>query len=132
MRPANFPTIRLAQLAAILQESHRMFDHIKGLTEVKDVERLFTVTANDYWHYHYVFDEPGPFKKKAIGKDMVRNLIINTVIPMLFAYGYDHNDETLKERAIAWMSRTDAEANKITNNFASLGIPIHPRLIRRP
>ncbi|MFT3911872.1 MAG: DUF2851 family protein [Ferruginibacter sp.] len=122
MRPANFPTIRLAQLAMMVHESRHLFDNIKETAEVREAEKLFDITANDYWHYHYVFDEAGTFKKKTLGKEMIHNLFINTVIPMLYAYGYFNSKETFKHKAMRWMEQIAAENNRITKGYELLGI----------
>ncbi len=122
MRPANFPTIRLAQLAMMIHHAHHLFDAVKDATSVKEVEKLFDVTANDYWHYHYVFDEVGSFKKKTVGKEMIHNILINTVIPMLYTYGYFNNNEKFKSKSLLWMEQLAAEKNNITKGYESLGI----------
>ncbi|HVX52134.1 MAG TPA: DUF2851 family protein, partial [Chitinophagaceae bacterium] len=92
MRPANFPTLRLAQLAMLIHQSSHLFSRIKETQSISEVQEMFTVTANDYWHYHYVFDQPAPYTAKRLGRQMVNNIIINTVIPILFAYGVEHNN----------------------------------------
>jgi hypothetical protein len=120
MRPANFPTIRLAQLAALVQESEHLFSKIKNTASVGDVKKMLHVTANDYWNYHYVFDEQTSFKKKVLGAQMVNNIIINTIVPVLFAYGMYHSEKFHKEKAIAWLEDISAEKNKITRGFERL------------
>ena len=122
MRPANFPTIRLAQLASLIQQSDHLFSKIKETIDFHEVEKLFSVTANDYWHYHYVFNEISSLKKKTLGKQMINNILINTVVPVLFAYGYFNNIELYKNKALQWMTNIAAEKNSITKAFESLGI----------
>ena len=61
MRPGNFPTVRLAQLAMLVQDSVHLFSKIKEAKTVKEVKTWLDVTANDYWHYHYKFDEASAF-----------------------------------------------------------------------
>jgi hypothetical protein len=123
MRPHNFPTVRLAQLAMLLHTRHHLFSAILEAKEVAAVQELFRVTANDYWHYHYLLDEPSAFKKKTLGKVMVDNIIINTVIPALFAYGLYHGEEKFKEKALAWLQQSAAEENSITKVFTTLNLP---------
>jgi hypothetical protein len=122
MRPANFPSIRLAQLAMLVHESVHLFSKIIDGESVKEIISLLNVTANDYWHYHYVFDEPSAFKKKALGRQMVENILINTVAPVLFAFGRYHQEDKFKEKAIQWMEALAAEKNNITRGFEALGI----------
>lgn len=122
MRPANFPTIRLSQLAALIHNSTHLFSIIKDAAHLKDVEKLFNVTANDYWHYHYLFEEETAFKKKTLGKQMTQNIILNTVLPFLYAYGWFHNAEHYKEKAIQWATQLLPEQNFITKGFEGLNI----------
>ena len=122
MRPANFPTIRLAQLAALINESHHLFSVIKETETLSEVEKLLFVTANDYWHYHYRLDEQTAFSKKKLGRQMVDNILINTIIPIVYAYGYFNNSEHYKNKAVGWMEQVHAEKNGITKGFEMLGI----------
>ncbi|MBK6935809.1 MAG: DUF2851 family protein [Chitinophagaceae bacterium] len=122
MRPGNFPTVRLAQLAMLVHHSAHLFSKIKEAESVKDVRTWFDVTANDYWHYHYRFDEESAFKKKKLGSAMIDNIIINTICPVLFAYGAYHNEQRYKDKALLWLEQTAAEANNITNGFQLLTI----------
>lgn len=120
MRPANFPTIRLAQLAMLICSSDHLFSKIKETESVEELKKMFGVTANDYWHYHYVFDETSEYKIKKLGNQMVNNIIINTVVPVIFSYGLYHKEEALKEKAIRWLEEIAPEKNTITQGFERL------------
>ena len=122
MRPANFPTIRLAQLAMLIQHSVHLFSKIKELQTVKEVRELLDVTANDYWHYHYMFDHPTAFHPKKLGLQMIENIIINTIIPILFAHGLFTKNEVIKEKAVKWLFDLGAEKNAITKTWSTLGV----------
>jgi len=123
MRPGNFPTIRLSQLASLIQNSAHLFSKMLEVDKLSDAKKMFDVTANDYWFYHYRFDEPSSFKKKTVGNDMIDNIIINTVVPMLFAYGHYRKEEKYKFKALAWLEEMQAEINSITKGYANLGLP---------
>ena len=120
MRPANFPTIRLAQLAMLIHQSEHLFSKIKIASSVKEVKKMFRVTPNDYWHYHYVFDKESAFQKKTPGNKMIGGIIINTVAPALFAYGIHYNDEMYKTKAISWLEQMAPEQNSIARGFEKL------------
>jgi hypothetical protein len=122
MRPANFPTIRLAQLAMLVHQSNHLFSFVKEATDINELSQLLSVTANDYWHYHYVFDEIGSFKKKAIGEQMVQNIFVNTIIPIVYTYGYLNSNPAYQSKALSWMEQVAAEKNKITKGFEELGV----------
>jgi len=123
MRPANFPTIRLAQLAMLVYQSSHLFSKIKETDSLISVKELLNVTANDYWHYHYLLDEPAEYKPKQLGKQMTENIIINTIIPVLFAYGYYNKEERLKDKALQWLTEISPEKNTITQKWTTLKVP---------
>lgn len=122
MRPSNFPTVRLAQLAMLVHQSLHLFSKIKESKDLKSIKELLSVTANDYWHYHYTFEETTAFKKKKLGGQMIDNILINTVVPILFAYGHYHNENDYKDKALQWLEHTRAEKNTITKGFTSLQV----------
>lgn len=120
MRPGNFPTIRLAQLSMVVHESSHLFSKIKETDDLDSIKESFDVTANDYWHYHYRFDELTVFKKKKPGTSMVDNIIINTIVPVLYLYGNYNHEEKYKQKALRWLEQTVAEENAITKGFSQL------------
>ena len=122
MRPGNFPTIRLAQLAMLIHESMHLFSKIKEANSIQDVKNWMDITANDYWHYHYRFDESSVYKQKNLGTAMIDNIIINTIVPVLFAYGNYHDENRYKQKALDWLELIEAETNSITRGFHKLGI----------
>ncbi len=122
MRPANFPTVRLAQLAMLVHTSLHLFTKIKESESVKEIKDMLSVTANDYWHYHYVLDEPTAYKKKNLGNQMMENIMINTIAVMLFAYGQYHSENKYKDKALRWLEQLPQEKNTITNGFVKLGV----------
>lgn len=122
MRPANFPTLRLAQLAILIHKVNHLFSQIKEITLLNNAQALFDITCNDYWHYHYLFDQISAFKPKHLGAQMINNIFINTVIPVLFAYGLYNNEQSCKEKAIRWLGEIKAEENVITKTWKKAGI----------
>jgi Protein of unknown function (DUF2851) len=121
MRPANFPSIRLAQLAMLIHKSEHFFSKIKEADSLNEVEKMLAVDANDYWHYHYLLDDIADFKIKRLGKQMTGNILINTIVPLLFAYGLHYNKDDYKEKAIQWLQEIARENNSITKGFELLG-----------
>lgn len=121
MRPSNFPTIRLAQLAMLIHLSNHLFSKVMEAKNLDDIRQMFTVTANDYWHYHYMLNEQSAFRKKQLGKTMIDNLLINTVIPLLFVYADEQHNERTKEKAIQWLQQMPKEKNSITQQWEQAG-----------
>jgi hypothetical protein len=124
MRPGNFPTVRLAQLAMLLHNSSQLFSFIKDTFDLSCIKQTLQVTANDYWHYHYVFDEPSVYQPKKIGESMIDNLIINTIVPVLFTYGIVFKNNSYKQRALSWLEQTQFENNRIIRKFRETGISV--------
>ncbi len=122
MRPSNFPTVRLAQLAMLVHRSSHLFSKILAANTAKEILQLLNVTANDYWHYHYILDEPSSFKKKKLGLSMAHNIIINTIAPVLFAYGHYHKENIYKDKALQLLEEIPAEKNTVIHHFATLQV----------
>ncbi len=122
MRPAAFPTVRLAQLAMLVHNSSHLFSKIKDIEDVNEVKRLLNITANDYWHYHYQLDIATEYKPKNLGQQMINNVIINTIVPVLFAYGLYNKEQHLKHKVINWLQQIAPEENTITKKWKSVSI----------
>jgi hypothetical protein len=122
MRPSNFPTVRLAQLAMLVHKSEHLFSKARSAGSVKELKAMLGLTANDYWHYHYVFDERSTFKMKKLGQEMIANILINTIIPVVFAYGHYHNESQYKNKALQWLDEIRSESNMVTRGFQQVGI----------
>ena len=122
MRPSNFPSIRLAQLAMLLHQSNHLLQRILEEDTIDEIRDCIAITANDYWHYRYRFDELSNYKPKKIGEDMVNNIFINSIIPILFTYGDYHNQESYKIKALTWLEQIRAEKNSFTNGFVKLQV----------
>ncbi len=123
MRPANFPTIRMSQLASLVFNSSHLFSKIKAANAFYEIRQMLAVTANDYWQTHYKFGEESAHKPKQLGAEMMNNIIINTVVPVVFAYGMAHSLPALKEKALNWLDNAEPELNTITRGWKDLGIP---------
>lgn len=124
MRPANFPTVRLAQLAALINKSSHLFSTLKEEPHLKNVKNYLTVEATNYWQNHYNFDVETISKPKTIGEQMIDNIIINTVIPVFFTYSEINSIQSMKEKMLRWLSEIQPENNYVTRVFEDCGIEI--------
>lgn len=124
MRPANFPTVRLAQLAMLLHTSSHLFSKVMEETSLAPIQSLLGVTANDYWHYHYRFEEICSFQPKKLGVMMIDNIIINTIVPLVFAYGLYHKDDRLQAKALRWLAEMSVEDNRVVEIFKKHGLKV--------
>lgn len=122
MRPPNFPTVRLAQLAMLMHQHAHLFTNLIQLEELKEINALLQVTANDYWHYHFRLDETTGYNPKTTGQAFIETLILNAVIPVVYCYGKEQNELRLLNRVHCWLNGLPAEKNKITNGFGAIGL----------
>ena len=120
-RPDNFPTIRLSQLANLYHKHQNLFSKIIELRSVKSVYNLLGVSASLYWQNHYQFDKESITKPKSLSKSFLDLLIINTIIPIQFAYS-NIRGESIAEEVITFMNEVTPEKNAIIDKFQSFGI----------
>lgn len=122
LRPANFPTIRIAQFGRLVHNSSHLFSKIVETENVRALCRLFEADVSGYWLDHYKFDKVSAKRKKTLGKSAVDNILINTIVPFLFYYGKTHDSGTLKERALELLREVRPEKNHITKNWEQVGV----------
>ncbi len=122
LRPPNFPTVRLAQLAWLMHHSTHLFSKVLEAKTLRDVEHLFHAEVSDYWQCHYVFDKPSPRRRKTFGTDAVHGLVINTVAPFLFLYGKTSGRDDLRDRALRILEVLPPEANSVMDGWAEAGV----------
>jgi hypothetical protein len=118
MRPVNFPTIRIAQFAALVHHSLHLFSNIIEIDAVNELELLLQVSASPYWDNHFILDEiSGINTPKKMGKNSIQNIIINTLAPIKFLYAFRHGNALLQEKALDMLSEINAEKNKIISHW---------------
>ena len=120
-RPDNFPTIRLSQLANLYHVQQNLFSVISTSNSVKNIYEVFDVSASEYWQNHYQFDKESPKKKKKLSKSFIDLVIINTIIPLQFAYAKSQGKE-ISEDLIQLINGVAPEKNAIIDKFRSFGI----------
>lgn len=121
MRPANFPTIRLAQFASLIVQSVHLFNKILEIENVAEVEKLFQVQLADYWLTHYVFDKESTKRNKSLGKSAIYLIMINTVVPFLFLFGKRKEEDSFKDKAFRFLEALKPEKNIIVSSWMDLG-----------
>jgi hypothetical protein len=120
-RPDNFPTIRLSQLANLYHKQQNLFSKICDLNSLEAIYDVFDVSVAKYWQTHYQFDKESPKKKKALSKSFVDLIVLNTIIPLQFAYAKSQGKE-VSEDLIAILNEVDPEKNSIIEKFSSFGL----------
>ncbi|HET6990128.1 MAG TPA: DUF2851 family protein, partial [Bacteroidia bacterium] len=122
LRPNNFPTIRIAQLAGLFFRQPQLFRNCMEENDVARLKKLFDVPASGYWNEHYRFGKISKACEKNLGSQAIDTILINTIAPFKFLYGRMKGDEQLTADAIALLEKTDPETNKIIREWGSSGI----------
>lgn len=122
LRPVNFPTVRLAQMAMLIHHSSALFSQILEIDEITKLKKLFDISTSEYWETHYRFNKVSERITKNLGETFFYNLVINTIVPLLFVYGEQHLDQKLKDRALSFLEKLPPESNQIVRKWNDLGI----------
>ncbi len=122
VRPQGFPQVRIAQLAGVLQQSKRIFSHVLEKEDANQLRLFFHINASEYWQTHYTFGKPSNKKTKFPGDTSINTILINTVAPILFAYGKKNNIEKYCVQALAILENLKPERNSIVTEFKKHGI----------
>ncbi|MBL7964053.1 MAG: DUF2851 family protein [Flavobacteriales bacterium] len=124
MRPANLPTLRIAQLAQLLMSWGDTLADLLDLTDVNALYKALDVEAGAYWTSHYVFDQESAHRPKRLGRAGVQHLIINAVVPALFTLGKLQGHEAWCERAMNFLEHLPPERNSMLEGWKELGLEV--------
>lgn len=125
MRPQNFPTLRLAQFAALIVNSNHLFSKILHLKEYKNSVQLFEdLPVNPFWKKHYHFNKKTENVRLQLGKSSIDNILINTLSLFLFAYGKAMDQHNFETRALYLLENLPSENNAILQHFKNAGVNI--------
>lgn len=120
LRPSHFPEVRLAQLAATMHKEVKLFSKMVEIENVNKFSELFTVNISDYWKNHYRIAVPSKTKVPALGKTIKNVLMINVVVPVLFAYGKHKGRPEFCEKALSLLEQSKPERNSIIAEWEKL------------
>jgi hypothetical protein len=122
MRPAAFPTLRIALFSALLYQTNHLFSKMLAASNLAEIENMLAVKLANYWHTHYVFDKESVHKNKTLGRDALHNILINTIVPVMFLYGKLRHETSYQEKALELLESVPPENNTIISQWRSLGV----------
>lgn len=125
LRPGNFPHVKIAQLAFLYYQERGVFSKVMGMESVKQIRTLLRSRTSDYWETHYQFYNSSPRRAKSLSDSSLDLIIINTVIPFLYAYGRYKGEDRLCERAESLLEELKAENNYIMRMWSSIGLKVN-------
>lgn len=125
MRPANFPTIRLAQLAAFLSNRSHLFAWFNEADSIEHVYQALKLPQSSYWQHHYTFAKKASTMVGSMGNAMTATIVINVLIPLRVAYSrYVDNQQVTIMEMIEWLEKIPAEDNQLLQIGKSLGMKV--------
>ena len=119
LRPPNFPTIRLAQLAMLYHQQHNLFSKIIEAKSMENLYNVLKVSTSDFWNNHYTFGKASKTSKKILTNSFIDLLLINTVLPLKFSYA-KHHGQMADEVVLSIVQEIASEKNSIVDKFHSL------------
>ncbi|NJB87664.1 hypothetical protein GGR26_003448 [Lewinella marina] len=123
MRPNNFPTVRIAQLACLYHRSGQLFGKALAAADVRELRNMFVVHLSNYWRDHYRFGPVGERRPARLGEAAVRSILINAVAPAYFTYGQMRGEQRFQDRAVELLEELPAESNAVIRQWNKLGWP---------
>jgi hypothetical protein len=124
LRPANFPSLRLAQFAGVLTQRRNIVSQIIGSTDFAALRDWFTAPQSEFWTTHYTFKKRVNGSVSSMGASSIENIVINTIAPFLVAYGKSKDEYMFVERAEQLLKQLKAESNTITRTWIDAGWPV--------
>ena len=127
VRPMNFPTIRLSQIAVLYNTHKALFSKIIDARSLAEIIKLLEVQTTPYWDNHYTFGNLSQFRIKSLSKSFRYSLIINSILPARYLYAMEHGKENyLQIRNL--VSQLYQERNTVISKFKKLRFPAHHAL----
>ena len=122
LRPANFPTIRLAEFASLLHARPSFFSAILEAETYPALVSIFSAQQSGYWTCHYTFFKKSKEPVSFLGGSSIATIIVNAVVPLLVAYGKSRDDQRYVDRAVTILRQTPSESNTIISQWRTLGL----------
>ena len=122
LRPDNFPYLRIAQFAALIHTSTKLFSRIVENANIELIRKMFESEPSFYWKSSYLFANKGSIHVKKLGTQSINGILINTIVPFLFCYANHKNNEELKNKAFMFLDEIPGERNSIINGWNKLGL----------
>ena len=119
LRPGNFPTLRIAQLAALLHKSPALVTVVLEAPSVQTLESVLMAPLSSFWQNHYTFDKDTKSSDRTLGANSARIILINTLVPLYFAYGKLTGNNSWKEKALSFLAEIPPEKKLLHRELAA-------------
>ena len=122
LRPDNFPHVRIAQFAWLINSSTKLFSKIVENPNLGYLRGLFDCETSTYWNTSYLFVHNSLKHNKRLGNQSVNGILINAVVPFLFCFAHTKNNDELKDKALQILEQIPTERNSIIDGWQKLGL----------
>lgn len=122
LRPANFPVLRIAQLAALIQKNPGLFGKVRDSDNLEEMMNDLTVEQSTYWQKHFHFNQTAAGRVPKLGIQTITLLVINAVVPVLVAYSQWIDDQKYLDKALFFLEQINPENNKIIRRWKKAGV----------
>ena len=127
LRPGNFPTLRLSQLANLYHRHSALFYRIRRSDSLADLRSVLRTSASPFWETHFTFGRLCVKRSCETSTRFTDLLLLNVVLPVLIAYGKSTGASAL-EKAQLWARQIRVEDNAVIRLFKKEGIPVENAL----
>ncbi len=125
MRPSGFPTLRLAQFAALMNRTEHLFSKMLQINDVQVLKEIFIkLPIHSYWTVHYHFERPAPAFSPQLGQASIESIIINAFCLITFSYGRIMGQEQYMNKSLAFLEQLGPENNYVLRQYQSAGLKI--------
>jgi len=129
LRPPNFPTIRLAQLATLYAKANNLFMLLNNSKNISELNSLLTSQVSGYWSSHYNFGKLSAEKKKKTTSSFQQMLLLNSVLPLRFLFQNLTKETTdCSSELILLLEELDPESNSIVTRYKAAGVRVKSSL----
>jgi len=122
LRPSSFPSIRISQLASLLQHGKQLLARVLEAKNYAELVSIFQISAAPYWDTHYRFSQPSKTtQRKVLGQSGVQTVLLNSALPFRFAYAHSQGEEELLAQTLQMYETVSPDDNAIIRNFVAMG-----------
>ena len=126
-RPANFPTIRMSQLATLYHQQQHLFSKVISTTSLEQLYRILQVNTSSFWETHYTFEKQSPKCIKKVSKNFIDVLLINSIIPLQYCY-QKYQGKLAVDDILQLLRTISPEKNAIIQKFTTKSISVENAL----
>ena len=122
LRPSSFPSIRISQLASLLQHGKQLLSRVLEAKNYAELVSIFQISAAPYWDRHYRFSQPyKTTQRKALGQSGIHTVLLNSALPFRFAYAHSQGEEELLAQTLQMYEVAPPDDNAIIRDFVAMG-----------